>query len=92
MRAFINSLIGFPLPVLRDADADQFRIGQEHIGRQSAVVAVQEVAGDRRRVEDVLVIEHHLPAVLVGEDQRQVDIGVAAQTIIGIVVETRAQE
>ena len=38
----INSLIGFPLPVLRDADADQFRIGQEHVGRQAAVVAVQE--------------------------------------------------
>ena len=47
----------------------------------------RKVAGDRRRVEDVLVIEHHLPAVLVGEDQRQIDVGVAAQPVIRIVVE-----
>ena len=86
-RVFINSLIASPLPVLRDANADQLRIGQEHIGRQAAVVAVQEVAGDGRRVEDVLVIEHHLPAVLVGEDQCEVDVGVAANAIIRIVVE-----
>ena len=36
---------------------------------------------------DRVVVEHHLPAVLVGEDQRQIDVGVAAQTVIGIVVE-----
>ena len=83
----INSLIASPLPVLRDANADQFRIGQEHIGRQPAVVAVQEVAGDGRRVEHILVVEHHLPAILIGEDQRQVDVGITAQAIIGIVVE-----
>ena len=78
----------FPLlPILRDADADQLGIGQEHIGCQAAIVAVQEVAGDRSRVEHVFVVEHHLPAVLVGEDQRQVDVGVTPQPIVRIIVE-----
>ena len=73
LHVFVSSLIVFPLPILRDANADQFGIGQEDIGRQPAVIAVQEGAGDRGRVEYVLVVEHHLPAVLVGEDQRQID-------------------
>jgi len=83
----INSLMVFPLPVLRDTDADQLRIGQKHVGGQTGIIAVQEIASNRRRVEDVLVVEHHLPTVLVGEDQRQVDVGVAAQTIERVVVE-----
>ena len=61
---------GFPLPVLRNANADQLGIGQEDVGRKSCV-AVQEVAGNRGGVEYILVIEHHLPAVLVGENQRE---------------------
>src|SRR6185437_16184221 len=76
--AFINSLMLVPSPVLRDANADQFRISQEDIGRKSAVVAVQEIAGDRGRIKDIFVIEHHLPTILVGEDQRDVDVGVPA--------------
>ena len=64
----------FPLPVFRDADADQLRIGQKDVGRQTGTVAVQEIAGNRRDVEDVLVVEHHLPAVLVGEDQRPITL------------------
>ena len=86
-RAFINSLIGSPLPILRDANADQLRIGQEDVGRQSAVIAVQESAGDRRLVEDILVIEHHLPAGLTSENDAQIDGGVAAQPVIGQIVE-----
>ena len=57
-----------------------------------AVVAVQEIAGDGRDVEHVLDIAHHLPAVLVGEDQRQIDVGVAAQPVIGLSLKMRAQE
>src|SRR5580692_10677374 len=87
LRAFISSLIGSPLPILRDADADQFRIGQEDVGRQSRVVAVEERSSDRRNVEDILVIEHHLPAVLVGENERQVDGVVTTQLIERFVIE-----
>ena len=36
-------------PVLRDADADQLGIGQEYVGGEAAVVAVQEIAGDGGR-------------------------------------------
>src|SRR6185437_14441677 len=83
----VNSLIGSPLPILRDADADQLGIGEKDVGRQSRVVAVQERSGDGRFVEDIFVVEHHLPTVLVGEDQGQIDIGVSAQAIVWIVVE-----
>src|SRR6185437_8252841 len=74
-------------PVFRDADADQTRIGEEDVGGEIGVVAVEERAGDGRGVEHILDIAHRLPAVLIGEDQRQVEIGVAADAIIRIVVE-----
>src|SRR5580692_12398272 len=65
----ISSLIIFPSPVFRDANPEQPRVRQEHIGRQATVITVQKVAGDGRDVEHVLEIAHHLPAIGVGEDQ-----------------------
>ena len=51
------------------------------------VIAVQEVAGYGGLVEDIFVVQHHLPTVLIGEDQRQVDVGVTPNPVIGVVVE-----
>src|SRR6185437_8312211 len=82
----VRSLVP-PSPVLRDANADQPRIGCEHICGQPAIVTVEERACYISGVEHVLVVEHHLPAPLVCQDQREVHVGIAAQPVIGIVVE-----
>src|SRR6185437_16224925 len=70
-----------------NAHAEQTRIGQEDVGGETAVVAVQEVAGYRGGVEHVLHIAHNLPTGLIGQDEREVQVGIAMDTIIGIVVE-----
>src|SRR6185312_2697495 len=75
------------LPILGDANTEQPRIGQEHVGRKRRVVRIEERAGDRRRVKHVLHIGHRLPAVLIGEDQGEVQVGITVQLVIRLVVE-----
>ena len=57
------------LPVLRDAETEEARIGCKDVRRQRRIVRVEERARYRRRIEQVLDIGHRLPAVLIGEDQ-----------------------
>src|SRR6185437_14486746 len=76
-----------PLEVLCDANAEQTWICEEDVCCKSAVVAVQEGAGNISHVENVLQITHDLPAVLACQDQREIDVGVAAQAVIRIAVE-----
>ena len=75
------------LPVLRDANTEQARVGEEHVGGQRRIVRIEERAGDRALVEHVLGVDLRLPAILVGEDQRQVHIGITMKLVIGLVVE-----
>ena len=87
-RSIIDHLAhGFPSPILCQADAEQPRIGDEHIGRQRGIVGVQECAGDSRDIENVLDISHGLPAVLVGENQRHIHVGIPVELIVGLVIE-----
>src|SRR6185437_13025463 len=87
-RSMISSLIVTPpLPVLRYPNADQARVGQKHICRQIRIVAVEEGASDRGGVHHVLDEAHRLPAVLVGQDHGEVQVGITVQVIIGIVIE-----
>src|SRR5580692_1930098 len=52
------------LEVLRDADPDETGIGGEYVGGQTGIIAVQEISGDRCRVEDVLGIKlDHQPTI-----------------------------
>ena len=78
-----------PTRFSRDAHADQARISQEHISRQIRIVAVQEGSGDRRDVENILDVSHRLPAVLVGEDQRQIGCRIRADLVDGILEHAR---
>src|SRR5579862_2702237 len=45
--------------------SEQARIGDEDIGRQRGVVAVQECAGDGGGVEQILDVQHDVPPVRV---------------------------
>ena len=58
-----------PSPVLRDANADQSGIGQEHVSRQTAIVTVKKISCDRGLIENILVIEHHLPTALTCQNE-----------------------
>ena len=73
--------------MLGHPDAEETRIGEEDVGGETAVIAVEEVAGDRGGVEDVFDIPHHLPARSIRQDEREVYVRIAAYAIIGIVVE-----
>ena len=59
------------LPVLRDADAEQARIGDEDIRRQRAVVGVQERPGDDRCVERTKASADALAFIVDGQSQAQ---------------------
>src|SRR6185437_7111945 len=83
----MSSLIGSPLPILRHADADQLGIGEEDVGRQPRVIAVEERAGYRGRIENILVEQHHLPTRLACQDQGEIQVRVAMQLVVSEVVE-----
>ena len=50
------------IEMLGDAHAEEAWIGEEDVGGQAGIIAVQEIAGDGGGVEDILHIAHHLPA------------------------------
>src|SRR6185437_12674345 len=76
-----------PSPVLRDAHAEQAWVCQEDVRREPRIVTVQEVPGDGGGIEDVLQVTHHLPAILVGKDERKIQVGIAVYLVVGPVIE-----
>ena len=73
--------------MLGHAHAEQARIGEEDVGGEAAIIAVQEIAGDRGGIEHVLDVAHDLPAGRIGEDHSEVEVGVTVDAVIRIVVE-----
>src|ERR1700722_18478315 len=75
---------------LGETGADDARIEREDVGGEGRIVAVDEGAGDRRAVQQVLDIDLDLePRPWPGEGHAQVDVGPGAQLVDRILIDPR---